>query len=181
MPGAGGPDWSADGRFVLYQRFDPKTDWDLWAFSLTGDRTPFPLARTERGERVGRFSPDGRWVAYDSTESGRREVWVQPFPPAGSRWPISNTGGSSPRWSGDGKELFYVSADGMLTAVTIEQGRRFERGAPKPLFQTMFRGGVYASYAVSHDGQRFLMNVPPRPEDVTPITVVMNWTSLLQK
>ena len=180
-PESSSPDWTADGRFVLYQQFDPKTEWDLWAFSVTSDRTPIPIARTQHGERAGRFSPDGHWVAYDSTESGRREVWVQPFPPTGSRWQISNMGGTSPRWRGDGKELFYISADGMLTVVAVEPGRTFERRAPKPLFQTMFRGGVYASYAVSHDGQRFLINVPPRAEDATPITVIMNWTTLLKK
>jgi eukaryotic-like serine/threonine-protein kinase len=180
-PESSNPDWSADGRFVVYQKFDSKTEWNLWAFSLTGDRAPVLIAGTEHGERAGRFSPDGRWVAYDSTETGRREVWVQPFPPNGSRWQISTTGGSSPHWSGDGKELFYVAADGMVIAVAVGSGGTFDRGAPKPLFQTIFRGGGYANYAVSHDGQRFIMTVPPGPEDATPITVVTNWTALLRK
>jgi hypothetical protein len=122
-----------------------------------------------------------RWVAYDSTESGRREVWVQRFPPTGSKWQISTTGGSSVRWRGDGKELFYVTADGMLISVAIDADRTFESGAPQRLFQTMFRGGVSASYTVSPDGKRFLMNVPPGVEDLTPITVVLNWTALLRK
>jgi dipeptidyl aminopeptidase/acylaminoacyl peptidase len=177
-------DWSSNGKFVLYQALDFRTVFDLWAFSLAGDQKPFAVARTEHGERDGRFSPGARWVAYDSTESGRREVWVQPFPPTGSKWQISTGGGSSPRWRGDGKELFYVAADGMLTVVAMvatETGRAFESGAQRPLFQTMFRGGVYASYVASHDGKRFLMNVPPGVDDVTPITVVMNWTALAQK
>jgi Tol biopolymer transport system component len=172
-------DWSSDGRFVIAQVLDFKTVFDLWALSLSGDQKHFPVARSEHGEREGQLSPDMRWVAYDSTESGRREVWVQPFPPTGAKWQLSTGGGSSPRWRGDGRELFYVAADGKLTAVATETGSTFEGGAPRPLFQTMFRGGVYASYAVSHDGKRFLINVPPRVDDVTPITVVMNWTSLL--
>jgi len=173
---AGNPDWSSDGRFILYHY-----QFDLWAISLTGDRKPFPVVQTAHGERAGRFSPDVRWVAYDSTESGPREIWVQPFPPTGSRWQVSTSGGTSPRWSGDGKELFYVAADGMLTVVPVESGSTFQWRAPKPLFQTMFRGGVYATYTPSHDGKRFLMNVPPGREDVTPITVVLNWTALLRK
>jgi eukaryotic-like serine/threonine-protein kinase len=175
------PDWSADGKFILYQTNDAKTGFDLWAFALQGDRQPFPVARSPHGERTGRFSPDGHWFAYDSTESGPREIWVQPFPPTGSKWQVSTGGGVGPRWRGDGKELFYVAADGMLTAVAIEAGSTFEKGAPRPLFQTMFRGGVYASYTVSHDGKRFLINVPPGVEDVTPITVVMSWPALLRK
>jgi serine/threonine protein kinase/Tol biopolymer transport system component len=181
ISGAVNPDWSSDGRFILYQTNDPSTNFDLWAFSLTGDPKPFPVARTQYGEREGRFSPNVRWVAYDSTESGTRDVWVQPFPPTGTRWQISTGGGTSPRWGGDGKELFYVAADGMLNAVAVKTGPTFEWSAPRPLFQTMFRGGVYADYQVSRDGKRFLMNVPPGPEDVTPITVVLNWTGLLRK
>jgi Tol biopolymer transport system component len=177
------PDWSSDGRYILYQRFvsGSGTGWDLWAVPVFGDRTSFPVAQTEHGEREGRLSPDVRWVAYDSTESGRREIWVQPFPPSGSRWQISTGGGVSPRWRGDGKELFYVAADGKLTAVPVTAGSTFEWGAPQTLFQTMFRGGTYASYAVARDGQRFLMNVPPSLEDITPITVVVNWMAAIQQ
>jgi eukaryotic-like serine/threonine-protein kinase len=182
-------DWSSDGRSVLYQVLTFDTVFDLWAFSVADVQglsaaegtKPYAVARTEHGEREGRLSPDVRWVAYDSTESGRREVWVQRFPPTGSKWQISTTGGSSPRWRGDGKELFYVAADGMLTSVAIDAERTFQSGAPQPLFQTMFRGGVSASYTVSPDGTRFLMNVPPGADVMTPITVVTNWTSLLQK
>jgi serine/threonine protein kinase len=178
---AASPDWSPDGRFILYQAYDRRTSWDLWAFSLSGDRKPFVVAQTQGGERVGRFSPNGRFVAYDSTESGRREVWVQSFPPTGSKWQVSTAGGVNPRWRGDGKELFFVSADGMMTAVIVEAGPTFATGAQRKLFQTMFHGGVPARYAVSHDGKRFLMNVPPRLEDLTPITVVFNWTTRLRK
>jgi serine/threonine protein kinase len=174
-------DWSSDGRFVLYQRFNTKTGWDLLAVALSGDRTPFPVVQTEHGERQGQFSPDVHWVAYDSTESGRREVWIQPFPPTGSRRQVSTGGGFSPKWRGDGKELYYISADGKLTAVGISVGATLEFDRATPLFQTMFREGAYGSYTVSTDGQRFLMNVPPAVGDVTPITVVVNWTAALER
>jgi hypothetical protein len=147
---------------------------------VSGDRKPFPFIQTEHGEREGRFSPDVRWIAYDSTESGRREVWLQPFPPTGSKWQISTGGGFSPRWRGDGREIFYVAADGKLTAVAVSGGSTPEFGTPTSLFQTMFREGAYGSYAVARDGQRFLMNVPPDAGDVTPITVVVNWEAALK-
>jgi Tol biopolymer transport system component len=180
--GGQSPDWSSDGRYVVFQVFDAKSSWDVWAVALTGDRQRFAIATTEHGEREPRLSPDVRWIAYDSTQTGRREVWVQPFPPAGRHWQISTTGGVSPRWRADGKELFYVNADGMLMAVPITAGAStFEWGAPQPLFQTMFRGGTYASYVPARDGQQFLVNVPPGLEDVTPITVLVNWTAALRK
>jgi Tol biopolymer transport system component len=178
----GGPnDWSSDGRFVLYQSYDPRTGWDLWSVPLSGDRKSFPVVQTEHGERQGRFSPDVRWIAYDSTESGRREVWMQPFPPTGSKWQVSTGGGFSPRWRGDGNELYYVAADGKLTAVAVSGGSVPEFGTPTALFQTMFREGAYGSYVVSEDGQRFLMNVPPDAGNVTPITVVVNWEAALNR
>ena len=176
------PDWSPDSRHLLYQTRDASLNFDLWALPLTGDRTPIPVARSEHGERAGRFAPDGRWVAYDSTESGRREVWIQPFPPTGSRWQISTTGGATPVWRGDGRELFYIAADGSLMAVPIAvAGATPTWSPPRALFMTMFAGGIYGEVAVSRDGQRFLMPVPPGLEDATPITVVVNWTAALPR
>ena len=112
---------------------------------------------------------------------GAVKCGVSRFRLTGSKWQISTTGGSSPRWRGDGKELFYIAADGTLTAVAIDAGHTFQSGAPHPLFQTIFRGDVSASYTVSPDGQRFLMNVPPGVDEITPITVATNWTALLRK
>jgi serine/threonine-protein kinase len=175
------PDWSSDGRFVVYQSTSPGTGFDLWVAPLSGEGAPFPVARTVHGEREGAFSPDVRWIAYDSTESGRREVWVQPFPPTGARWQVSTTGGVSPRWRADSRELFYVAADGKMTAVATTSGAAFSWDAPRTLFDTSFRGGAYASYAVSKDGQRFLMNIPRGIADESPITVVLNWTARLER
>jgi Tol biopolymer transport system component len=173
------PHWSSDGRFVIFQT-PGKDSFDLLALRLDSPGSPgIPVAQTEHGEREGRFSPDVRWVAYDSTETGRREVWIQPFPPTGARWQISRTGGVSPQWRGDGKELFYVAGDGRLTAVAVEAESAIKAGSPKALFPTVFSGGVYANYVASHDGQRFLVSVPPALEDASPITVVVNWTALL--
>jgi Tol biopolymer transport system component len=171
--------WSADGRFLIYQLFDPKTGWDLWAAPLFGDRRPFAVAQTEHGERVPQFSPDVRWIAYDSTETGRREIWIQPFPSTGRKWQVSLGGGFSPTWRRDGKELYYVAADGKMMAITINADSGIKLGAPQVLFQTMFREGAYGNYGVSADGQRFLINVPPAAEDLTPITVVVNWAAAL--
>lgn len=174
-------DWSPDGRFILYQSTNrDEMQWDLWAVSPTGERKPIPLVRTEHNERGGKLSPDGRWIAYHSSESGKEEVWVQPFPPTGNKWQVSIGGGFSPRWRGDGKEIFYIAADGKLMSVDVTADDTFDVGRTKPLFQAMFREGAYGGYAVSRDGQRFLMKMPPAPEDVTPITVVVNWTATLK-
>jgi hypothetical protein len=173
-------DWSSDETYVVYQAFDPETSWDVWALPFSGDRKPIPVGRTQHGERDGQLSPHLRWIAYDSSESGRREVWIQPFPPTGSRWQISTGGGFSPRWRGDSRELYYVAADGRLMAVPIGAGSTPDAGAARPLFQTMFREGAYGSYAVSGDGQRFLMKIPPAPGDLTPISVMVNWPGALR-
>jgi Tol biopolymer transport system component len=173
------PHWSSDGRFVLFQRPGVESTFDLLAVRIGSNDPPLPVAQTEHGEREGRFSPDVRWVAYDSTETGRREVWVQPFPPTGARWQISRTGGVSPQWRADGKELFYVAGDGRLMAVPIEAGSAIKAGTTTPLFRTIYSGGVYANYAASSDGQRFVVPVPPALEDAAPITVVVNWTTRL--
>jgi len=178
-------DFSPDGRFVLYRQTSPDTGRDLWVLPRSGDRKPFPVVNTPFEERDGQFSPDGRWIAYMSNESGQFEIYVQPFPDPGGKWQISTTGGGQPRWRPDGKELFYISLDGKLMAATTAlsaAGQTVEAGAPQILFPTRIVGWGLQSgtakqqYAVSSDGQRFLMNVVP--EDVgasSPITLVLNW------
>src|ERR1700674_3868764 len=113
-------DWSRDGKYLLYSQNDPKTSLDLWALPLDGDRRPAPVLQGPFFESGGQFSPDGKWIAYHSTESGRFEVYIRAFPSSAGKWQISNRGGGAiPRWRGDGKELFYMSSDFKMMAVTI--------------------------------------------------------------
>ena len=177
-------DWSRDGRFIIYGVIDPKTSWDLWVLPLEGDRTPVPFLQTDSDERQAQFSPNGKWVAYTSLESGRIEVYVRPFPAAAGKWQVSTGGGEQPRWRNDGKELFYLSADHKLMAVDVNtEGATFEQHAPKALFVTRVGGidtpGDY--YAVTSDGQRFLLNNLVEEAAHTPITVVVNWTADLKR
>ena len=124
-------DWSLDGQYLLYRSLNPKTGWDIWALPFTGDKKPFPVVRTDFEERDAQFSPDGKWVAYQSNDSGRFEVYVQPFPGPGARIPVSTGGGTQVRWRRDGKELFYIALNGELMAVSFDAARI---GNPVPLF-----------------------------------------------
>jgi Tol biopolymer transport system component len=179
--------WSHDGSLLLYQELNPKTRSDLWVLPLER-RQPSPWLRTDFDERNGRFSPDGRWVAYDSDESGRYEVYVRPLSPgaaAAGQWPVSTGGGEEPRWRGDGKELFYLGPDRKLIAVEVKTaGGRFEAGIPRELFTTRaatFHVAFSALYAVTADGQRFLINTEGEEAVSHPATVVINWTAGLKK
>jgi serine/threonine protein kinase/Tol biopolymer transport system component len=176
-------DWSRDGRFVLLQRRDPKTSTDIWALPVGTNREPFPVVRTDFDERFGQFSPDGKWIAYESIESGRWEIYVQPFPGPGARVPISVNGGAQVRWRADGRELFFIALDDRLMAVRIalpSNGGSAEAGAPVPLFATRVGGALQSfsrqQYFVSPDGQRFLMNTILQGGPASPITVIVNWT-----
>lgn len=176
-----GMHWSADGKFIVFESSLPKTGSDLWVVPLFGDMKPYSLLATEFNETHGRFSPDGRWLAYVSNESGRNEVYVQSFPPSGGKWQISTTGGAQPQWRSDGKELFYITPDRRLMAVDVRPQQKFEMDAPKPLFQTQVaRYEAPNRYAVSRDGQRFLVNSAVE-ETSHIITVVLNWTVDLKR
>ena len=184
-------DWSRDGRFLLYTQQDARTKADLWVLPLTASgtpsETPAPFANTEFSESAGQFSPDTHWIAYASDESGRSEIYVQPFPaPAGggSKTSVSRDGGNQPRWRRDGKELFYLSFDGKLMAVDVTEGREFKVGTPKPLFQapatsiqsrTAMNGWAWD---VTSDGQRFLFDAVKTSSES--LTVVLNWTAELK-
>jgi eukaryotic-like serine/threonine-protein kinase len=177
-----GIDWSPDGNNVLYIGLGEKTGNDLWVLPLTGDAKPYPLLQSEFGEDKGHFSPDGRFFAYVSNESGRPEVYVQSFPPAGGKWQISTGGGSQPHWRRDGKELFYIAADRKLMAVAVKLDGGFESGAPAALFLTQVSSVTDPNrYDVTADGQRFLINSPVEETSKTPINVILNWTSTLKK
>ena len=173
-------DWSADGQLILYTSSSPKTSWDIGVVPADGRGHAKLIINSEHGERDGKFSPDTKWIAYDSTESGRREVWIQPYPPTGDRWQVSNAGGVTPQWRQDGKELFYVRGDGTLMAVPISGGAAPAIGTATALFQTFLLGGG-TGYSVSPDGQRFLMGVAPSGLDVAPITVRTNWRTAFEQ
>ena len=127
-------DWSRDGRLILFADQNPETGWDLWVLPLEGEKKPVPYLQTEFAEVMGQFSPDGRWVAYASNESGRSEIYVQPYPADGGKWQVSTDGGIQPRWRADGKELFYLTADDRVMAAEIEAGETFQPGVPHMLF-----------------------------------------------
>ena len=175
-------DWSPDGRHVLYNAMSRQSS-DLWVLPLFGERRPEPFARTDFQESGGRFSPDGRWIAYTSDESGRFEVYVQSFPASGGKWQVSNGGGGSPRWRRDGRELFYLSADGKLMAVEVDgSSDTFEARVPRPLFEP--RVGAISGdspYDVAADGRRFLVKVLVEETVPAPVTVVLNWTADLKR
>jgi Tol biopolymer transport system component len=188
-------DWSTDGRFLLYAVSDPKTASDLWVLPMTGpaeSRKPFVVVQTGADEIQAQFSPNGRWIAYVSNESGRYDVFLRPFQESGGRIPVSPAGGASPRWSRDGSELFYVAADNQLMAVPIRPGRdsrTLSAGTPMALFPTRlaiggnlpaagFNSG--AQYVVTPQGE-FLMNVTAEDSVTAPISIVLNWTAALGK
>jgi Tol biopolymer transport system component len=178
-------DVSPDGRFLLFFQLDPKTGHDLWAQQLLDGNKPIPVANTSFSEVIGQFSPNGRWVAYMSDETGRYEVYVQPFPDPGDRCMVSTGGGITPRWRHDGKELFYISPDEKLMAAPIQSlDQTPKAGVPVALFQTrIVRVGTSArqQYAVSLDDQRFLINTIADESTASHITIVTNWNRALEK
>jgi serine/threonine protein kinase/Tol biopolymer transport system component len=172
-------DLSRDGRHVLFRMIDPKMGWDIWAKKQGEDEPPFPVAQTAFDERTAQFSPNGQWIAYESNESGRFEVYVQSFPTPAAKLLVSTKGGSQMRWRADGRELFYVAADGRLMAVPVgspSAGGTIELGTPAPLFaariESSVQGGIAHAYAVTADGQRFLMST--FTEQTAPIALILN-------
>lgn len=193
VPGSGGGgltplDYSEDGRYLLYSISDEKTGWDIWAVPLNGGN-PLPVLQTPFNEELGQLSRDGKWIAYQSNESGRTEVYIRPFLREGAAISISSGGGIAPRWRRDGKELFYVSTDGSLVSVTIHEsrdGNTIEPAEHTKLFRvpivgggSMIIGGMQ-QYAVSPDGRRSLVNMTIS-EANAPITVVLNWPAALKR
>ncbi len=177
-------DWSQDGRFLAYHAPGPRTGWDVWVLPLSGDRKPIPFVQTEFTEAQGQFSPDGKWLAYASDESGLFEVYVRPFPAPGGKWQVSTSGGTQPQWRRDGKELFYLAEDGGLMGVDVKADSTFEAGAPRPLFHARFptaSAPFLRTYSVTSDGQRFLVTRVMEEDKAIPITVVLNWTADLKK
>ncbi|MDA2927154.1 protein kinase [Acidobacteria bacterium AH-259-G07] len=171
-------DWSSDGRFIVFISINGRT---VHALPLSGDQEPMRVLETPFDKDEFHFSPDGRWIAYNSDESGRWEVYVASFPDFTEKRQVSNSGGVQALWRKDGKELFYLGLDGKLRAVAVKAGSSLETGIPQVLFETKVRvSPIWDQYCVTGDGQRFLINEPA--EDVSsPITVVLNWTAELNQ
>ncbi len=167
-------DWSRDGKYILYER-----GADLW-FVTIPELHPTQFLKASSTLKGGRFSPDGKWVAYSSNESGRWEVYVTSFPGAHGKWQVSNAGGVEPKWRGDGKELFYLSPESKMMAVPVKTGPDFDPGTPVVLFQAnpreMLATSEQFSYEVSQDGQKFLINTHLKTA-TTPLSVVLNWSA----
>jgi Tol biopolymer transport system component len=174
-------DWSSDGRYLAYFRTDPKTQLDQWVLPMFGDRQPLAFLHGDFNESQGQFSPDDKWMAFVSDESGTPQINVVSFPtPAGIRQ-VSTTGGSQPRWRRDGKELFYIALDHKLMAVSVKTGATFEAETPHPLFETNLpTTPLRQTYSVSPDGQRFLLTSPLEVSSA-PLTLIESWTAGLRK
>ncbi|HEV8368025.1 MAG TPA: protein kinase [Pyrinomonadaceae bacterium] len=177
-----GSDWSPDGKFILLDVYSEKSGLDIWVLPLFGDGKPYALLNSRFQEGQGHFSPDGKWVAYTSNESGRNEVYVRRFPECDNQMQISTDGGAQPHWRKDGREFFYIASDRKLMAVDVTLGTSLQVGTPKPLFTTrIMRYEAPNRYVVSGDGQKFLVNSAVEESNPTPITVVLNWASGLKK
>ncbi|MBZ5632126.1 MAG: serine/threonine-protein kinase [Acidobacteriia bacterium] len=181
--------WSRDGRFLLYTNFDAKTSQDLWILPMEGDRKPFLFLQTEFAEGQGRFSPDGKWIAYVSNESGQNQVWVRPFTPnqnegsaGGGKWLVSRGAGAAPRWRADGKELFYGDVQAFAEmAVDVTTDSSIQLGVPHRLFGAL---QTLSPPEASADGKRFLIAViggSATATTDTPFNVVLNWQAALRK
>jgi eukaryotic-like serine/threonine-protein kinase len=190
-PQQGPWDWSRDGKYVLARK-----ERELWYITLP-DRQAHPLLQSQWLIRNAQFSPDGKFVAYASSETGNWEVYVSPFPTFSSKWQVSRAGGEEPRWRGDGKELFYLAPDGRLMAADVKSGVKvdsksvvnidagFEAASPTPLFQTHPRQPMSAmdffSYDVTSDGQKFLVNTRVETSNTAPLSVILNWSAEMEK
>ncbi len=177
-------EWTRDGKYLIYSTGTPS---QIWALPLAGEHTPFPVIQNEGANLAGHVSPDGRYIVYMSTETGHREIYVQPFPPGRTqgKWIISRGTLGMPRWRSDGREIYYMAQDGSIMAVPVEPSSVFQAGAPRQLFQTppvflrtTANPGTLAD--VSHDGKRFLIAMPPGGAREQ-FNVVLNWQSARKK
>ena len=175
--------WSPDGKYLAYMPVSPETGTDIWVLPLAGDRKPWPFAQAKFNERQPRFSPDGHWIAYTSDESGRTEIYVQPFPGPGGKWQVSTEGGNWPVWAHDGRELFYLNGNKIMS-VSITTHPSFGASTPRflaeasPLLPARFAN---AAYDLSPDGQRFLFVRAKEQNAPGEIRLVLNWSEELKR
>jgi eukaryotic-like serine/threonine-protein kinase len=175
-------EYSNDGRYLIYSQRDPKTGYDLWTLPLSSSSKAKPFLRTEHNEWCGTLSPDSKWIAYASDESGISEIYVQSFSGAdansGRKWQVSDSGGHWPKWRRDGKELLYLSVDRKIVGVEVTIGASFRHSTPRPLFASGIRTPD-ARFDVTSDGRRFLIPAQAT-ENSSPATVTINWLSGLR-
>lgn len=174
-------DWSSDGKFVLFNTSgDPKSKGDIWILSMTGERKVTPFLQTEYNEINARFSPDMKWVAYQSDASGKNEIYVRPFPGPGAQWQVSANGGSAPMWNRNGKEIFFLNGGRVMSADVNGSGATFEIGRIKLYFDPQSVGGVNV-FDVSDDGQKILVAITKGQRVTEPLTLVLNWPAEARK
>jgi len=171
-------DWSKDGRYIAYG----SSTGGIYALPLFGDRKPFPIVQSSSNMNQPIFSYDGKWLAFDSDESNTWQIYVVSFPATDQKRQISTISGAQPRWRRDGKELYYLTLDGKMMAVDIKADAKIEPGIPHTLFNTgLVVDPTNPQYAVTPDGQRFLLLKSLTEATPIPITVAINWTALLKK
>ncbi len=178
------PQWSPDERYLVYHQQDGPVGATVEAIDLKGDRKPFTVVKPEAPQASivhHKLSPDGKWLAYSSTDSGREEIYVTKFPSGSGRWQVSRSGGTCPIWRGDGKEIYYYGSDDTLVAVEVNGSTdNLEVGEAHSLFPARRIFPIGNPFDVTADGKKFLLMMPP-PGSQSPMTLVMNWTSALEK
>jgi Tol biopolymer transport system component len=174
-------DFSPDGKTILISQLNTKTGFDLALFSLE-DHKMRMLLQTPYNESAARFSPDGKWFAYSSNESGKQQVYVLPLSGNRGKWQVSTEGGIRPHWSRDGKVVYYISTDSKMMAVDVSaRGDVFNAGAPRVLFPVKLKAIPGNAFDPTPDGKRFIINTPAEQAEVIPLTLVQNWTAALKK
>ena len=179
--------WSPDGRFLLYREHDPQKGTDLWILPIEGEHKPYPWLSTQFDESSWHgFSPDGKWIAYSSTETGRSEIYIQAFvpgePASGAKWPISSGGGTMPIWRRDGRAMYYFDTKSKMMEVEVTLGSKIVAGVPKELFDIgPLRADMSRAWSMTGDGQRLLFVTRAEDADLSPFTVVLNWMAELKK
>ncbi len=179
-------DWSMDGKYVLfYATNSQNSKSDIYYIPMTGERKPVPFVATEFNEMFASFSPDGRWVAYQSNESGKNEVYVRPFPGPGAKWQVSASGGTNPRWKNNGKEIYYIANSRLYEADVNGTGSTFNVGNVREYFDPATVGGINVGNGIlkdiSPDGQSILLSISKGMMATAPLTLVVNWDEEFRK
>ena len=174
-------DWSTDGKFLLFNVLgDPKNKTDIWILPMNGEGKPSPFLQTEYSESNARFSPDRKWIAYQSDASGKNEIYVRPFPGPGAQWQVSASGGTFPTWNRSGREIFFLNGSKIMSAEVNGNGSTFETGKVKLYFDPQIVGGITV-YDISDDGQKILLGITKAQRITEPMTLVINWPAEARK